>query len=167
MNCEELGTRLLELMPRLWAFAWRISGSERKAEYVVEQAYRHAFQSPTDLANRIIEKRMFALVYSAWLKEGDYRESPREPAGETDMLEHSTLIEAVQRLPDGPRITMLLAVVEGFSYSDVAFILGVPVRAVVVQLAEARQIIGASNLARHVQSARDHDPCSDAAMSGS
>ena len=160
MKRDEFAMKLSELLPRLWAFAWRISRSERDAELVVEQAYRQAFESPINVENERLDKLMFALIYSVWLRRRDIRQSMRESAGEprivalasskgAEDIAHRTIVDALEGLPDGQRIGMLLVTLEGFSCSDAAFVLGMPSKALISQLVEARQMVELARTEQH------------------
>jgi len=142
MKHEDIASQFLELLPQLWAFAWRISGNEHEAEHVVGQSFRCAFEFPAELLRGPFKMRMFALIYRIWIHGRDKREPMREPGDalieNADDRAHRTVVNALGRLPDEQRISMLLVAVEGFSYADTAFILGVPVRTLIAQLAEAR-----------------------------
>ena len=58
-----------------------------------------------------------------------------------DMLENSRLQQAVQALPADARAVLMLVVVEGYAYREVAELLGIPEGTVMSRLSRARQAL--------------------------
>ena len=157
----DLPALLPGMLPRLWAFALRLSGDRHDAEDLVQlacvRALERAHQLQPDSAPL---SWMFAIVHTTWINEVRSRnvrsrsrsewndsviESVTDPAAvtpESDLL-HQQILTAVNGLPDGQREVMLLVAVERFSYKEAAQILEVPIGTIMSRLSRARQTIGA------------------------
>jgi RNA polymerase sigma-70 factor, ECF subfamily len=157
---DDLIRGLPNLLPRLWRFAYRITGDRHAAEDLVQRACvrglerRHQLQPGTSPLSW-----MFSIVHSVWLNEVRARqirehanlqwsdelaetvadESSADP--ERD-LAHRQIILAVEKLPDAQRAVMLLVAVEGLSYKEAAETLDIPIGTVMSRLARARLTIG-------------------------
>lgn len=151
---------LPSMLPRLWAFALRISGDQHDAEDLVQLACVralervHQFQPDTSPLSW-----MFSIVHTTWINEVRSRnvrgrsrqewndsviETITDPAAltpESDLM-HQQVLAAVNNLPEGQREVMLLVAVERFSYKEAAEILEVPIGTVMSRLSRARQAIG-------------------------
>lgn len=161
MNGADLPGMLPDMLPRLWAFALRISGDRHDAEDLVQRACvralerSHQFQPDTSPLSW-----MFSIVHSTWINElrarsvrkrssmewdDDFLENVADPVdkGPETQLMHSQIISAVERLPEAQRVVMLLVAVEGLSYQEAAEVLEVPIGTVMSRLSRARQAVGA------------------------
>ena len=142
MRQDGLSAELPALLPRLWRFALRLAGDRHDAEDLVQRACvralerRHQLQPGTATLSWL-----FSIVHSVWLNEVRARQirshgsiqwreeladTVADPAArnpETHAL-HRQVIAAVEKLPDAQRAAMLLVVVEGLSYLEVADVLG-------------------------------------------
>ncbi|MPV57391.1 RNA polymerase sigma factor [Burkholderia sp. HI2761] len=160
MTAAELSAMLPSMLPRLWAFALRISGDRHDAEDLVQCACLRALERAHQLRPGTAPLSwMFSIVQSTWLNElrarsvrrrsgmdwdDDFLETVSDPAAPT--LEQQALdeqiVRAVQQLPEAQRVVMLLVGVEGLSYSEAADALGVPIGTIMSRLSRARQTIG-------------------------
>lgn len=157
---ESLATALPRLLPRLWRFAYRLTGDSHATEDLVQKACvrglerQHQLQPGTSALSW-----MFSIVHTVWLNEVRARrirqhasmqwsdeladtvpdESSVSP--EMDTL-HRQILAAVGQLPDAQRVVMLLVAVEGFSYREAADALDIPIGTVMSRLARARLTIG-------------------------
>lgn len=167
MTAAELSAMLPSMLPRLWAFALRISGDRHDAEDLVQCACLRALERAHQLRPDTAPLSwMFSIVQSTWLNElrarsvrrragmewdDDFLETVSDPAAPT--LEQQALdiqiVRAVQQLPEAQRVVMLLVGVEGLSYSEAADALGVPIGTIMSRLSRARQAIGALFGDRH------------------
>ena len=161
MNGADLPSMLPDMLPRLWAFALRISGDRHDAEDLVQRACvralerAHQLQPDTDPLSW-----MFSIVHSTWINElrarsvrkrssmewdDDFLENVADPVdkGPETQLMHSQIISAVERLPEAQRVVMLLIAVEGLSYQEAAEVLEIPIGTVMSRLSRARQAVGA------------------------
>lgn len=156
----DLPALLPGMLPRLWAFALRISGDRHDAEDLVQLACVRALERTHQLQpDSSPLSWMFSIVHTTWINEirsrdvrsrsrQEWNESvietvtdPAAPTPETDLM-HEQILRAVNGLPDGQREVMLLVAVERFSYKETAEILEVPIGTVMSRLSRARQTIG-------------------------
>jgi RNA polymerase sigma-70 factor (ECF subfamily) len=149
------------MLPRLWAFALRISGDRHDAEDLVQRACVRALERAHQLQHDTSPLSwMFSIVHSTWINElrarsvrkrssmewdDDFLENLADPVdkGPETQLMHSQIISAVERLPEAQRVVMLLVAVEGLSYQEAAEVLEVPIGTVMSRLSRARQAVGA------------------------
>ena len=161
MTGADLSTMLPEMLPRLWAFALRISGDQHDAEDLVQRACVRGLERAHQLqADTAPLSWMFSIVHSTWINElrarsvrsrssmewdDDFLETVEDPSARTpeQITMNAQIIEAVQRLPEAQRAVMLLVAVEGLSYSETAEALEVPIGTVMSRMSRARQAIGA------------------------
>jgi len=156
----DLPALLPGMLPRLWAFALRISGDRHDAEDLVQLACVRALERTHQLqADTSPLSWMFSIVHTTWINEVRSRnvrsrsrqdwndsiiESVTDPTAQTpeNDLMHKQILAAVNNLPDGQREVMLLVAVERFTYKEAAEILEVPIGTVMSRLSRARQTIG-------------------------
>jgi RNA polymerase sigma-70 factor (ECF subfamily) len=79
---------------------------------------------------------------SAWLVEGDAAEAS-VPAPQTAELEMKDVLRGLATLPEDQRQVIILVTVEGFSYAEVAKIVGVPIGTVMSRLSRGRDRLNA------------------------
>lgn len=89
---------------------------------------------------------------SKWSGEGDADNILNQEAGIDEhtpesMLQLHQILLHVESLPDAQRLVVLLVCVEGFSYSETADILAIPIGTVMSRLARARMKLGKAILA--------------------
>jgi RNA polymerase sigma-70 factor (ECF subfamily) len=158
---ESLPSLLPEMLPRLWAFALRLSGNRHDAEDVVQRACVRGLERAHQLQPGTTPLSwMFSIVHSTWINElrarkvrsrssmqwdDDFLQTVPDPGARTpeENLLNAQIIEAVERLPEAQRIVMLLVAIEGLSYAEAAEVLDVPIGTVMSRLSRARQTIGA------------------------
>jgi RNA polymerase sigma-70 factor (ECF subfamily) len=161
MTGADLPSMLTEMLPRLWAFALRLSGDTHDAEDLVQRACVRALERTHQLQPDTAPLSwLFSIVHSTWINElrarsvrgrtsmewdDDFLETVADPAARTpeQHVMNRQIVGAVQRLPEDQRIVMLLVAVEGLSYSEAAEALDVPIGTVMSRLSRARQAIGA------------------------
>jgi RNA polymerase sigma-70 factor, ECF subfamily len=161
MSGVDLPGMLPDMLPRLWAFALRLSGDQHDAEDLVQRAcvrgLERAHQLQPDTAPL---SWMYAIIHSTWINElrarsvrkrasfewdDDFLENlpdPVDKSPETQVM-HGQIVEAIERLPEAQRVVMLLVAVEGLSYQQAADVLEIPAGTVMSRLSRARQSIGA------------------------
>lgn len=161
MTRDELPALLPELLPRIWAFALRLTADRHDAEDLVQRACvralerRHQWQPGTSALSWL-----FSIVHSIWIDEIRARqirgrsriewsealvETVADPAAadpSSDLL-YRQVLSAVDALPDAQRVVMMLVAVEGLSYREAAEILEIPIGTVMSRLSRARLTIGA------------------------
>lgn len=161
MTAAELSALLPSMLPRLWAFALRLSGDQHDAEDLVQRACVRALERAHQLQPGTAPLSwMFSIMQSTWLNEVRARgvrnrsgmewdegllETVPDPAAKTpeEQAMNGQIIRAVQQLPEAQRVVMLLVAVEGLSYSEAAAALDVPIGTIMSRLSRARQAIGA------------------------
>jgi RNA polymerase sigma-70 factor, ECF subfamily len=161
MSGADLPGMLPDMLPRLWAFALRLSGDQHDAEDLVQRAcvrgLERAHQLQPDTAPL---SWMYAIVHSTWINElrarsvrkrasfewdDDFLENlpdPVDKSPETQLM-HGQIVEAIERLPEAQRVVMLLVAVEGLTYQQAAEVMDIPIGTVMSRLSRARQSIGA------------------------
>jgi RNA polymerase sigma-70 factor (ECF subfamily) len=160
MTSADLPGMLPEMLPRLWAFALRISRDRHDAEDLVQRACVRALERSHQLRPDTSPLSwMFSIVHSTWINElrarnvrsrssmewdDSFLETVADPSArtpETDVM-NGQILSAVERLPEAQRIVMLLVTVEGLTYNEAAKVLDVPIGTIMSRLARARKAIG-------------------------
>ncbi|WP_193727721.1 RNA polymerase sigma factor [Paraburkholderia franconis] len=139
MSGADLPGMLPAMLPRLWAFALRLSGNQHDAEDLVQRACLRGLERAHQLrADTAPLSWMFSIVHSTWINElrarsvrkrasfecdDDFLENLPDPVdnGPETRLMHSQIVEAIERLPEAQRVVMLLVAVEGLTYQQVPF----------------------------------------------
>ncbi|WP_347330367.1 RNA polymerase sigma factor [Marinimicrobium locisalis] len=147
-------SQLVALLPRLRRFALGLTANREEADDLVQAACEkalskeHQWQPGSRLDSwvyRIIqtqridhlrrEKRAPVSLDDEGMPEReDTRSADR--AEQEDLLQHT--LKALEALPEEQRAVMVLVVVEGYSYREVAEQLGIPRGTVMSRLARAR-----------------------------
>jgi RNA polymerase sigma-70 factor (ECF subfamily) len=153
----ELAGSLTDLLPRLWAFAWRITGDRREAEELTHKtclcARKHVGPGPHRMRPLC---RLYAIAYRIWrddLRPRSVSERAnampladlpaRQPVQRAEGdAQSQRIVAAVNQLPHAQRIAMLLVAIEALSYAEAAHVLDVPVHTVMSRVARARQALG-------------------------
>ncbi|CAB3758964.1 RNA polymerase sigma factor [Paraburkholderia solisilvae] len=164
----ELAGSLTDLLPRLWAFAWRITGDRLEAEELTQKtclcARKHVGPGPHRMRPLC---RLYTIAYRIWsddlrsrstreranatpladspagppVQRGQHGAHPAAPDPSSDALSQR-IVAAVDQLPHAQRIAMLLVAIEALSYAEAAHVLDVPVHTVMSRVARARQALG-------------------------
>lgn len=141
----ELGQHLA----RLWRYGLLLSRNRHVAEDLVHATCVCALERTGQyVAGMRMERWLLGLLHSIWINEVRSRRVRQEPArngaeahdafAAKPHVMAAQVIRRVDALPETQRETVYLAYVEGFSYSEVAEILHVPVATVMTRLATAR-----------------------------
>jgi RNA polymerase sigma-70 factor, ECF subfamily len=154
---EEIGERIVELLPRLRRFARSLSRNQHDADDLVqsgiERAWRHLDQFRPD-AN--LASWMFGIVKNAWLDNLRSRRRRGEVALPEDSGEHPAISpvdsntemwsvsEAMSKLPEEQRLAVALVLVEGLSYKEAAEVLEIPMGTLTSRLARGRTALAAA-----------------------
>ena len=137
----DLHAMLPRMLPRLWAFALRISGDSRDAEDLVQRACIRALERSYQLQPDTSPLNwMFSIVHSTWINEprargvrsrssmewdDSFRETVADPSSrtpETNVMS-GQIVSVVERLPEADRIILFLIAVEGLTYNETAEVL--------------------------------------------
>lgn len=151
----DLRRQIIDLLPRLRRFALSLTGSLEDAEDLLHTTVEKAL-SKLDQYERgtNLDRWMFRICKNTWFDEWrqrksrgtqvDPEEAGHEPAydGEADAtqkLEVEEVKKAMATLPEEQRMMLVLVVVEGYSYKEVAAMLDMPIGTVMSRLARARK----------------------------
>jgi RNA polymerase sigma-70 factor (ECF subfamily) len=154
---EEIGERIVGLLPRLRRFARSLSRQQHDADdlvqIVVERAWRHIDQLEPG-AN--LAAWMFGIMKNAWIDNLRTRTRRGEVALPEDSGDHPAISpgdahvtlwsvsEAMDKLPEEQRLAVALVLVEGMSYKEAAGVLDVPIGTLTSRLARGRSALAAS-----------------------
>jgi RNA polymerase sigma-70 factor, ECF subfamily len=159
----ELAGLLPDLLPRLWTFAWRITGDRLDAEELTQETCLRARQRVGPLPDHLQPLcALYAIAYRVWIDELRSQRSRKRTGGDTlspqredvhmqlrqprasDFAHDASgrIVAAVDRLPHAQRMAMLLVAVEALSHAEAAHVLGVPVNTVLRRVVRARVAIG-------------------------
>jgi RNA polymerase sigma-70 factor, ECF subfamily len=161
MTGTDLASMLPAMLPRLWAFALRLTHNQYDAEELVQQTCVRALERAHQLAPDTSPLSwMFSIIQSIWFNElraravrsrlsfaadDDFWDKVPDVATNTPEEEvmYARIVKAIHQLPESQCVVMLLVAVEGFSYNEAAATLGVPTGTVMSRLSRARRAIGA------------------------
>ncbi len=159
--------QLPELLPRLWRFAFVLSGSRQVAEDLVQSTClraierRHQFRPESRL-----DAWTFTILSSIW-KNQLRAEKIRRGEGLVDAAEVLTfdgaraveanvflreVLSKILSLPEAQRSAALLVYGDGLSYKEAAEVLDIPIGTVMSRLAAARKAL--ARLAKEPADAR-------------
>jgi RNA polymerase sigma-70 factor (ECF subfamily) len=154
---EEIGERIVGLLPRLRRFARSLSRHQHDADDLVQSAVERAWKNSDQLrpgAN--LASWMFGIMRNAWLdnlRAGKRRgevplpeDSGSHPAvsnADTDAAMWS-VSEAMGKLPEDQRLAIALVLVEGMSYKEAAEVLEIPIGTLTSRLARGRTALAAA-----------------------
>ncbi len=176
-DVDEVSRGLEEELDSLWRFAWKLTGNNDDASDLVQRTCLRALEQRGNYtAQGKLRSWLFRIEHRIWLNElrsqkiRDRRsftlvdnsggtESAEEnlPANPENSLspEGSVLLQevhdAVAELSESQRTVMILVCVEGFSYSETADILDVPIGTVISRLSRGRIAIGKRMLVKNKQ----------------
>ena len=149
------------MLPRLWAFALRLTRDRHDAEDLVQRACARALERADQLQPDTAPLSwVFSIIHTTWINELQARNIRKQSSVEWDdirvqnvadpsvrtpeeNLMNRQIIDAVTRLPEAQRAVILLVALEGLSYTEAAEVLNVPIGTVMSRLSRARQAIGA------------------------
>ncbi|MDP9834809.1 RNA polymerase sigma-70 factor (ECF subfamily) [Gleimia europaea] len=155
----------LPLLDQLYGAAFRMTGNEADAQDLVQDTYVRAFSSfNTFKPGTNLKAWMYRILKNSFINT--YRKNQRRPqrtsdegvqdwqlleatnhhpvalesaeAAALDSLPDDTVREALESLSDTYREAVLLADVEGFSYKEIAEIMGTPVGTVMSRIYRGR-----------------------------
>jgi len=154
---EEIGERIVELLPRLRRFARSLSRNQHDADdlvqAVVERAWRHLGQLRPGAS---LASWMFGIMKNAWVDNLRARQRRGEVALPEDSGEHPavspvdtdtslwSVSEAMNKLPEEQRLAVALVLVEGMSYKEAAGVLEIPMGTLTSRLARGRAALAAT-----------------------
>jgi RNA polymerase sigma-70 factor (ECF subfamily) len=164
---ERLESEALTHLDALYRTALRLSRNPQDAEDLVQETYLNAFRSLDRFEEGTnLRAWLFRILNNAFISQ--YRRRKRRPSSSLEdvteyylydhlaeggasprpenperdvlaLLGDETVLEALEELPVEFRQVELLADVEGFSYREIADILGIPIGTVMSRLYRARR----------------------------
>ncbi|MGH2579729.1 MAG: sigma-70 family RNA polymerase sigma factor [Actinomycetota bacterium] len=164
---ERFEREVLPLLPNLYSAALRMTRNPADAEDLVQETYLRAyrgfsgFEEGTNLrawmyrilTNTFINSYRKKQREPVTVQEDDLDEwylfdklgeSGVEPSAEAEVIRSmpdEDVQKALEALPEGFRLAVLLADVEGFSYREIAEILGIPIGTVMSRLHRGRRAL--------------------------
>ena len=165
---SEFERQALEHMDALYGSALRLTRNPKDAEDLVQDAYLKAFrfwdsyQEGTNIKAWLfkIQTNTFINRYRRRVKEKELAEQPAEDVmidrfvsaehvrslqdPETDFFNRllsDDVVEALDKVPVDFRMVVILADIQGFSYKEIAEIVGCPVGTVMSRLFRGRRIL--------------------------
>lgn len=152
---DEIRAGLTQNLARLWRYGLALSTARDTAEDLVQATALRALERADQFQSGTrIDRWLFAILRSIWLNEIRARRIRQgqgfvdpEQVLFSDGAEIETnifagqVLNAVHRLPEAQRETVLLVYVEGLSYADAAEFLGTPIGTIMSRLAAARSAL--------------------------
>lgn len=162
MHHQEFSTLAASYLEQLYNTAKRMTGNAQEAEDLVQETYKRAFQAWCQLKDAAhcrawlyqIMRRLFIDAYrrkratpELVVLEGGHETDDSllaTPVGDFEeeairRLSAEEIRRALSLLPEELRTALLLHSLEGFTYPEIAEILGCPVSTVRTRIARARQ----------------------------
>lgn len=158
---------VLPLLPNLYAAALRLTRNPSDAEDLLQETYLRAFRGFAGFEEGTnLRAWMYRILTNTFINA--YRKKQREPvtvqdediedwylfdrlgevgveaSAESEVLEKipdEDVQRALEELPEGFRMAVLLADVEGFSYKEIAEILNIPIGTVMSRLHRGRKAL--------------------------
>ena len=161
-DCALFGQAALEHIDALYGYALTLTRNRTEAEELVQETYVRAMRAFGQLAPHSNAKSwLFVIMRNAWLNqlrharsgphfvelEGEDEQVWNLPARSTNdpytlfirKLEREEVKDAIQSLPPIYREIIVLRDIEGFTYQEIATMLGCPAGTVMSRLGRARE----------------------------
>jgi RNA polymerase sigma-70 factor (ECF subfamily) len=153
---EEIGERLVALLPRLRRFARSLSRNQHDADDLVQVALERALRGRAQFREGAnLGSWMFGIMKNAWIDTRRARGRRGEVSLPDDSGEHPAVApadtstslwdvsEAMNKLPEDQRLAVALVLVEGMTYQEAAAVLEVPIGTLTSRLARGRGALAA------------------------
>ncbi|HUQ08987.1 MAG TPA: sigma-70 family RNA polymerase sigma factor [Steroidobacteraceae bacterium] len=154
---EEIGERIVELLPRLRRFARSLSRNQHDADDLVQSVVERAWRNLAQLKpGASLHSWMFGIMKNAWIDDRRARGRRGEVALPDDSGDHPavnptdmnanlwSVSEAMDKLPEEQRLAIALVLVEGMSYKEASDVLEIPMGTLTSRLARGRAALAAA-----------------------
>lgn len=144
--------QVLALLPQLRRYSRSLTRSDAESEDLLQDCVEKALINRTQWRGSNFKSWAYRIMTNLHLNAR--RASARRPSvaieeaemlaaspSFDDPLEKSRLVQALDALPKEARIVLMLVVVEGYAYQEVADMLEIPVGTVMSRLSRARQAL--------------------------
>jgi RNA polymerase sigma-70 factor (ECF subfamily) len=160
-DSNALNQAALDQLDALYGFAMTLTRKPSEAEDLVQETYLRAVKALAQVPPESnIKGWLFVIMRNVWLNQQRHTkvgprfvelEAETSPTRLTDSiaddphvvylrkLERNEVREAIERLPERYREIVVLRDIEGFSYQEIAGILGCPAGTVMSRLGRARE----------------------------
>ncbi|TNJ45568.1 RNA polymerase sigma factor [Phaeobacter sp. B1627] len=154
------------IYPRLWRYCLAQTGKRDRADDLAQKTCLRALEKHESYqVGTHLDRWLFRMAHRLWLNE--IRATAVRTGGglvaleETEIPDSSVTAEEniflsevftkIGALPEGQRVVVLLAYVEGFTYQETADTLGIPIGTVMSRLASARKKVAGALSASAVE----------------
>ncbi len=150
---ENFDNQIVDLLPRLRRYARSLSRSMPEAEDLVQDTLEAAIRGKSNWRGMNFKSWMMTIMTNVYRNRHRSGFKPSmmvgiEDASEvsieipvSDPFERDRLWAAINALPVDYRAVLMLVVVEGYKYADVADMLAVPLGTVMSRLSRARKLL--------------------------
>jgi len=150
---ENFDNQIVDLLPRLQRYARSLSQSMPEAEDLVQDTLEAAMRGKSSWRGTNFKSWMMTIMTNVYRNRNRSGLKPSmmvsiEDANEvsieipvSDPFERDRLWAAINALPVDYRAVLMLVVVEGYKYADVADMLAVPLGTVMSRLSRARKLL--------------------------
>jgi len=155
MNADELRLEILELLPRLRRYTYSLTGDFHDANDLLQATVERLLSTKAPEKFQV-DKWTFRICRNLWIDElrsrkvraatsmTDNAEIGEPVDGERQLMSQLAYAEiraALDRLPADQRATLMLVVVEGYTYAEATDILGAPIGTIMSRVARARSAL--------------------------
>ncbi|WP_085424602.1 RNA polymerase sigma factor [Xaviernesmea oryzae] len=144
--------QILALLPQLRRYSRSLTRSDTESEDLLQDCIEKALVNRTQWRGSNFKSWVYRIMTNLHLNAR--RLNARRPSvgiedaeglaaspGVDDPLERNRLVQALETLPKEARAILMLVVVEGYAYQEVANMLEIPVGTVMSRLSRARQAL--------------------------
>jgi RNA polymerase sigma-70 factor, ECF subfamily len=149
----DIGEQMVPHLGRMWRYALVLSRQRDVAEDLVQAACVRGIERAAQFrAGTRLDRWLFSILHSIWIDEIRSRrvrlgqgfvdaDTALVLDGEHDVqtrVDANQVLRQIDGLPEAQRTAVFLAYVEGYSYREIADVLGIPIGTVMSRLASGR-----------------------------